>query len=270
MGYVISIANEKGGVGKTTTTYNLGVSLAKQGQKVLMIDFDYQCSLTYICGYHPGQPDFFGASTVNFFSGSEPQEALFTIDAVEDYFKTHLKEQDITDSLSLTPGSKRMALIEREVGRNPQLKQRFVENVRTLAPYFNYILIDCLPTLNDMLLTALAASDGVIIPVKPEFLDNIGTEQLMETIKEAQNSNLGLHVLGTVLNMYRGTVSEHKEYLVKLQSDTETPLLGTVKLSSLVTKGYRIGLPAALNAQQSQPATEFMSIAKQIIAITKE
>lgn len=281
MGAIISIVNEKGGVGKTTCTYNLAVAMARKGLRVLMIDLDYQCSLTVCCGYKPDIPDFIRYevengkrvpirhNVINFFTDDENdlvKKSFFTIDSIEDYCRKHPDEPDISEKIYLVPGSIEMAEMENKMFFDHTIRQKFLENVNSLRPKFHYILIDCAPHLNLPMTTALIGSQGVVVPVKPEGLDYyglIGLNNTIDTVREAMNPNLV--VVGTILNLYRSNVKTHNEYLEKLKSDEERPLLGTVKESTLVTRGFDEGLPVVLTSKQSQPAKAFNEIAETII-----
>ncbi len=271
MGAIISVVNEKGGVGKTTTTYNLSTALALKGYRVLMVDLDYQCSLTVSCGYVPDMKEFGSTNTTDLFEKKDPSEvedSFFTIDSIEEFCKMHPGTPDITERLFLTPGTISMAEMENKMFINDKIRPQFIRNIQSLKPFFHYILVDCPPALNLPMTAALIASDGVLIPVKPEALDFYGLLALDRTIKTVQeNLNPDLIVLGTILNLYRATVKSHNEYLIKLGADTERPLLGTVKETAIVTKGVEMGLPVVLNSPNSQPAKEFISIASTISEI---
>lgn len=281
MGAIISVVNEKGGVGKTTCTYNLAVAMARQGLRVLMIDLDYQCSLTVNCGYKPDLPEFIdytvedGKRTpirhniINFFKHDENnliKKSFFTIDSIEEYCRKHPDEPDITDLIYIVPGSIEMAEMENNMFFDHSIRQRFIENLNALKPKFHFILIDCAPHLNLPMTTALIGSQGVVIPVKPEGLDYyglLGLNNTIDTVREAMNPDLV--IIGTILNLFRSNVKTHKEYLQKLQSDDERPLLGIVRESTLVTKGFDEGLPVVLTSQSSQPTKAFNEIAETIM-----
>ena len=271
MGAIISVVNEKGGVGKTTTTYNLSTALALRGYRVLMVDLDYQCSLTVSCGYVPDMEEFGTTNTTDLFlkkNPSEVEESFFTIDSIEKFCDSHPGVPNITEKLFLTPGTISMAEMENKMFLDQKIRPQFVRNLQSLKPFFHYILIDCPPALNLPMTTALIASDGVLIPVKPEALDFYGLLALNRTIKTVQESlNSDLIVLGTILNLYRSTVKSHNEYLIKLGADPERPLLGTIKETAIVTKGVEQGLPVVLNGPSSQPSKEFIDIADTISEI---
>ena len=261
---IIAIANQKGGVGKTTTTYNLAASLAMAGERVLMIDLDPQYSLTVNCGFKPNASIFNGKSVQNVFDPkTDIEECCFTVDSVG----------DLSEMLYLIPSSQELAVWERDL----YLKQNkaipnFKENIKKLT-YFDYIFIDCPPNLGALLLTALYSSDGIIIPVQTTFVSYEGLGLLMSTIKATKEvspnkltlSNPGLKILGVIGTLYRGMVAEHNEVLKRLVENYN--VLGVIKEAAAVSKGFEKGLPVVLNLKQSDAAKEYNRIADNLLLL---
>ena len=203
---VIAITNQKGGVGKTTTAVNLGVGLARQGKKVLIIDMDPQGSLTLSLGY------------------KKPDELFPTI---SDVMKNIIENGELTtvfpvqktdEGVFLMPANIELSGMEvqlvNEMSRELVLRS-FVDSVKE---QFEYILIDCMPSLGMLTLNALCAADSVIIPTQPEFLSAKGLEQLIGTIgrvKKRMNPNLKID--GILLTMVDTRTTFAKEVSVLIR-----------------------------------------------------
>lgn len=254
MSKVYAIANQKGGVGKTTTTYNLAASLSRAGKTVLMIDMDPQYSLTESCGMFPDAPEFKGMSTCKLFTkNTDLLDCCFTVDSMQ------------TVKLFIIPSSQRLAITAKDLFYQKDSINTFKKNVDKLRRYFDYIFLDCPPSLDDLLTSSLVASDGVIVPVKPERLSYAGLELIMPTIKAIQDapinqpSNRSLKVIGILATMYRRQTMEHRDYLSRLSS--EYNLIGVIPLSATVSKGLEYGLPVVATHPTSNAAREYERIA---------
>lgn len=187
---VIAIANQKGGVGKTTTTSNLGIGLAKRGKRVLLIDADAQGSLTASLGIP--QPDQLEITLANIF-----EKVINEKDIEPDY--GILKHEE---GIDLIPGNIELSGLEvslvNEMSRE-RIMRTYIESVRDR---YDYILIDCMPSLGMITINVFACADSILIPVQAAYLPVKGLEQLIKTIDKARRQlNHGLRIEGILLTM---------------------------------------------------------------------
>jgi len=186
---IIALMNQKGGVGKTTTTVNLGAALAESGKKVCLVDLDPQSHLTINCGLDP----------------SADLTSLYDVLLDEKSLLASLHRLD--DRMSVIPGSIDLAAAEVELvkvaGRETLLKRRIDSAVAAGGLEFDFLLMDCPPSLGLLTLNALAAADEVMIPMQPHFLALQGVGKLLETVSLV-NSRLNprLRVSGIVLTLF--------------------------------------------------------------------
>ena len=164
---VISVVNQKGGVAKSTTTLNLGVGLARQGKKVLLIDADPQGSLTASLGYV--EPDDIGTTLATIMMNIINDEEI-----AEDEGILHHEEQ-----VDLLPANIELSALEVTMSNVMSRELIMKEYIDTMRSRYDYILIDCMPSLGMMTINALVASDTVLIPVQAAYLPVKGLQQLI-------------------------------------------------------------------------------------------
>lgn len=187
---VIAIANQKGGVGKTTTSVNLGIGLARQGNKVLLIDADPQGSLTASLGYI--EPDDIGVTLATIMMNVINEEEFEVTDGI----LHHQENVDLLPSnIELSGLEVSMAnVISREV-----IMKEYIEEVKK---QYDYILIDCMPSLGMITINALVSADSVLVPVQAAYLPVKGLQQLIKTITMVRKRlNRNLKVEGILLTM---------------------------------------------------------------------
>lgn len=187
---VRAISNQKGGVGKTTVCLNLGVGLARQGKKVLLIDFDVQANLTQSMGYQT--PDDIPITVSDIMRKMIEDEVFDPLEGVIEH----------AEGVHLIPSNIQLSGIEASLA-NTMNRERILKNyIDQIRPHFDTILIDCMPSLGMLTLNALTAADKVIIPIQAHFLSVKGLELLLRTVGRVRKQlNPHLSVEGILINM---------------------------------------------------------------------
>ena len=245
---VIAIANQKGGVAKTTTTHNLGVALAAKGKRVLLIDLDSQASLPISVGL-------------------EPLEVKRTIVDVlrKDGVPVNECIERISDRLHIVTSIIDLAPMEMELLSRASREKILDRALRPVRGEYDFILVDCPPQLSILTINALSCADGVIIPVKTDYLAYRGLTQLQDSIQEIQELiNPELKVLGVIATLYEKRVADDNEILVALKK--EYNLLGVIKRLAVAKKGIYDGLAVVEQTPGSEISIEYNKIADMIIA----
>ena len=204
---VIAIANQKGGVGKTTTTFNLGVALAHAGKRVLLVDSDPQGDLTTYMGIH--DPDNIPVTLSTLMERSIKDEDINSKEAI-------LKHDE---GIDLIPSNLELSSMEVSLV-NAMSREFTLRNcLSDIKDKYDYVLIDCMPSLGMITINALACADKVIIPVQSEFLAAKGMSHLLNTVlKVRKQINPNLKVGGILLTMVDGRTNLSKDIASELRS----------------------------------------------------
>lgn len=253
---VIALANQKGGVGKTTTTYNLATAKAMDGYKVLMIDLDAQGSLTIAAGIEPGEERLQGFSTVTLFTPrKDPVDAVFEVKTVP-----------VEEKLYIVPSDPNLANTENHINTLDEKIYFIKDACEEFAQYgFDYIFLDCPPNLGIMVTNALIAANHVVIPVKTDYLSYRGVELIKDSVSRVRANkrmNPNIDILGLIPTMFRGNTNDHREILSIVEKQGK--ILGIVKESVAACKGDVDGVPAVVYDPKSDVAKAYVQIAKLI------
>ncbi|EXF67833.1 cobQ/CobB/MinD/ParA nucleotide binding domain protein, partial [Vibrio parahaemolyticus AQ3810] len=203
---VWSVANQKGGVGKTTSTVTLAGLLSQKGHRVLMVDTDPHASLTTYLGY---DSDTVSSSLFDLF-----QLKTFTRDTVKPLIlETELEGMDII------PAHMSLATLDRVMGNRSGMGLILKRALQAVSQDYDYVLIDCPPILGVMMVNALAASDRILIPVQTEFLAMKGLERMIRTLTIMQKSRADGFKVTIVPTMYDKRTRASLQTLTQLKND---------------------------------------------------
>ncbi len=247
MGKIISFSNQKGGVGKTTTCVNMAAYLAKFGKKVLLVDMDAQGNATTGLG----------------FSKSTLKKSVYNVLIDEEDVKDNILDTEI-EGLKILPSTVDLAGAEVQLVYKKNRDRVLKGALDKVKGQFDYILLDCPPSLGLITINALAAADSVIIPIQSEYYALEGLSQLMNTLSLVrQHLNKGLKVEGVVLTMFDGRsliakqiAAEIKKYFTKTLYEIVIPR--NVRLSEAPSHGKPIMLhdPRCMGARAYYALTE--------------
>ncbi len=203
---VWSVANQKGGVGKTTSTVTLAGLLSQKGHRVLMVDTDPHASLTTYLGY---DPDAVTTSLFDLF-----QLKTFSRETV----KPLILETDL-EGMDIIPAHMSLATLDRVMGNRSGMGLILKRALQAVAQDYDYVLIDCPPILGVMMVNALAASDRILIPVQTEFLAMKGLERMIRNLTIMQKSRPGGFKVTIVPTMYDKRTKASLQTLTQLKKD---------------------------------------------------
>ena len=251
MGKVIAIANQKGGVGKTTTAINLAASLAVLEKKVLIIDADPQANTT---------------SGLNFAPDNEEKRTLYELMIGQISVEDALIQTEI-GNLHMIPSHINLVGVEIEMldaDNRETILKRVIAPVRDV---YDYIIIDCSPSLGLITVNALAAADSVIIPVQPEFFALEGLGKLLQTIRIVQNGvTIQLTIEGFLITMFDGRTRVHTQVVAQMRERFSDMVFNTIIQRNIrLSEAPSHGKPIILYDIMSNGSTNYLNLAKEVI-----
>lgn len=259
---VIAIANQKGGVGKTTTTFNLEVALAHAGKRILLVDSDPQGDLTTYIGIH--DPDNIPVTLSTLMERSIKDEDINSKEAI-------LKHDE---GIDLIPSNLELSSMEVSLV-NAMSREFTLRNcLSDIKDKYDYVLIDCMPSLGMITINALACADKVIIPVQSEFLAEKGMSHLMNTVlKVRKQINPNLKVGGILLTMVDGRTNLSKDIANELRSTYGTVFKlydNQIPRGVKAAESSRMGESVLSYDSSSKVAQSYIDFAKEVLGYERK
>lgn len=255
MGKIISIFNQKGGVGKTTTSINLSAGLGKLGKNILLIDLDPQGNSTSGLGLEKSQVEYL----------------IYDVLAMNLPIK-HAIVPTSAENLSMIPSNNQLAGLEIELAREENWEERLKDKLIQIKDDYDFIFIDCPPSLGILSVISLIASDSVIIPIQCEYFALEGVSQLFETIELVRRSyNPNLEIEGVVLSMFDGRTN----LSIQVVEEVKNFFKGKV-YTSIIPRNVRLaeapshGLSIMDYDFKSKGAESYMDLAEEFLDLIEE
>ena len=249
MGKIISVANQKGGVGKTTTTVNLSTILAKKGKKVLLIDTDPQ-----------------GNATSGLGVSKDVELSVYDILIGDTEFDETLQETAIKN-LKVCPSNISLAGAEVQLVSMMSREQRLKTKLDKIKDQYDYVLIDCPPSLGLVTLNAFTASDSVLIPVQCEYFALEGLGQLLNTVNLVKKHlNKNLEIEGALLTMYDARTNLSNQVVKEVKKYFEDKVYKTVIPRNVrLSEAPSYGMPITVYDPRSKGAKAYEKFAKELL-----
>jgi len=255
LGRIIAIANQKGGVGKTTTAINVAASLAAADCGVLLVDCDPQANATSGLGFRkdPERPSLYQA-----LLGEAPATELLLETEVE--------------GLTLLPSDRNLVGAAVELVSAPRREHRLAEVLAPISHGFQYVLLDCPPSLDLLTLNALVAADSLLIPIQCEYFALEGVSELVDTVERVrQGFNPALELEGVVITMF-----DERTLLARQVADNLRDFFGDKTFETIIPRNVRLaeapsfGKPILLYDVRSRGAESYIRLAKEIMEHDRE
>lgn len=254
MGKIISIFNQKGGVGKTTTNINLSAFLAEMGKKVLTADIDPQGNTTSGLGIDKNSLEY---SMYDVIMGLNPDDAII---------------HTSIENLDIIPSSVELAGAEIELTSKLSRETKLKEAIFPIKDKYDYIFIDCPPSLGLLTINSLTASDSVIIPIQCEFYALEGVGQLMNTIHLVKKSlNHNLEIQGVVMSMFDGRTNLSIEVVEEVKNYFKGKVYTTIIPRNIrLAEAPSYGLPIMLYDRNCKGAEAYAELANEFLMLEEE
>ena len=256
MGKVIAIANQKGGVGKTTTAINLAASLAALEKKVLIIDADPQANTT---------------SGLNFSPDNDEKRTLYEVMIGELDVQNALIQTEISN-LHMVPSHINLVAVEIEMLDAEDRESILKKAIAPIRNEYDYKVIDCSPSLGLITVNSLTAADSVMIPVQPEFFALEGLGKLLQTIRLVQNGvNPDLTIEGFVVTMFDGRTKVHTQVLNQLREHFKDMVFNTIIQRNIrLSEAPSHGKPIILYDVMSNGTSNYLNLAREVLEKNKQ
>jgi chromosome partitioning protein len=251
MGKIIAIANQKGGVGKTTTAINLAASLAALEFKTLIIDADPQANATSGLGFNPKEVE--NSIYECMVDGIRPRDIIIQTDF---------------PNLDLLPSHIDLVGAEIEMINLPKREEKMKESLSDVKEYYDFIIVDCSPSLGLIVINSLTAADSVIVPVQCEYFALEGLGKLLNTIKIIQQRlNPSLTIEGILLTMYDLRVRLSNQVVHEVTTHFQNMVFQTLIPRNIrLSESPSYGVPAIAQDADSKGAISYLNLAREILA----
>lgn len=252
MSRMIAVANQKGGVGKTTTSINLSACLAEQGKKVLLVDMDSQGNTTSGLGLEK----------------NELEKTIYEVLRDEISINDAIIEiEDCFENLSLIPANRNLAGAEIELITAENMQFILKEKLAPIRDQYDYIILDCPPALGMLTVNAMTASDSVLVPIQCEFYALDGLSQLIYTIELIQkNLNPNLYIEGVVFTMFDARTNLSLQVVENVKDNLNQNIYKTIIPRNVrLAEAPSHGLPINLYDKKSSGAEAYKLLAEEVI-----